>query len=270
MNMERLQKILAHAGIASRRECEKIIAEGRVTVDGQVVREMGVTVDPTRQRICCDGTPIKAEKKVYYLLNKPKGYVCTSAESSAQPRAIDLLGGLGQRVYTVGRLDEDSQGLILVTNDGELANLLTHPRYEIPKTYLVEVSGALPPETLAKLEKGVWISDGRARPSRLRVLRRHREATRLEIVLREGMNREIRRIFAKVGHPVRWLRRIAIGNLVDPNLKTGAFRPLTPAEVQSLFTLAKSEREREAPRSRLAKVIEARYEREGLPRRHKE
>ncbi|MBM4080786.1 MAG: rRNA pseudouridine synthase [Planctomycetes bacterium] len=258
--MERLQKVLAHAGIASRRECEKIIAEGRVTVDGQVVREMGITVDPTRQRICCDGAPIKAEKKVYYLLNKPQGYVCTNAESSTQPRAVDLLRGLQQRVYTVGRLDEDSEGLILVTNDGELANLLTHPRYEVRKTYMVEVSGSLPPETVARLEKGVWISDGRALPSRLRVLHRHRDATRVEIVLREGMNREIRRIFAKVGHPVRWLRRIAIGNLVDPNLKTGAYRPLTLAEVRDLFALTKGGKRKEAPRSKLARIIESRYE----------
>ena len=237
--MERLHKIMAEAGLGSRRKCESLITSGRVSVNGKRITKMGQMADPTKDSICCDGEPIKRQKKIHYLLNKPRGFVCTNVKNSRDPRAIDLLSNIEQRIYTVGRLDKESEGLIIITNDGELANLLSHPRYGIEKTYLVEVKGRVTDEAIRVLKRGIWISEGKALPARVKVVYKKSKYSILELVLREGKNREIRRILAKIDHPVVSLRRIKIGPLkMSHNLKVGKYRSLSKEEVKSLYSRA--------------------------------
>ncbi len=239
--MERLHKILAQAGLGSRRKCEILISSGHIKVDGKRVTKMGQLVDPIKSKILCDGVSLKKQKKIYYLLNKPKDYVCTNAKTSEHLRTIDLLKHIEQRIYTVGRLDKDSEGLIILTNDGELANLLSHPRYGIEKTYRVEVRGRITDDAVRSLKQGIWISAGKASPTRIKVIRRRYVSSTLEIILREGKNREIRRILAKVGHPVTSLKRIKIGHLKDDHtLKIGRYRSLRKTEIERLRSLAAS------------------------------
>jgi len=232
---ERLQKILAEAGIGSRRQCERYIKGGRVSVDGRTVTELGTKADPARHEIAFDGTPIRFEKKVYFLLHKPKNYVCTLAQGDTGRRAVDLLAHVEQKLVTVGRLDKDSQGLIILTNDGELVNLLTHPRHEVAKTYWVKVAGRLREKELAAMEKGMFLAEGKARATGVTVLYGSEKETILEIELRQGLNRQIRRMFAKLGYRVKALKRIAIGGVSDPKLKPGQFRRLTRTEVAQLY-----------------------------------
>jgi len=235
MAEERLQKILAAAGIGSRRKCEQIIAEGRVTVDGRVVREMGVKVDAARADIRCDGVRIRPERKVYLLVHKPKGYVSTSADDMGRPLVTDLVADrVRERVFAVGRLDEDSEGLIILTNDGEFANLVSHPRYGIRKTYLVVVSGQVADDTVAQISKGVWLAEGRTAGADVKVIRRVGSDALLHVTIGEGMNREIRRVFAKFDHKVKKLLRLNIGGISDESLKPGRFRALRPAEIAAL------------------------------------
>jgi 23S rRNA pseudouridine2605 synthase len=239
--MERLHKILAQAGLGSRRKCESLITSGRVSIDGKRITKLGQLADPIRDNIYCDGESIKKQKKIYFLLNKPRGYVCTNVANSRDPRAIDLLNHIEQRVYTVGRLDKDSEGLIIITNDGELANLLTHPRYGIEKTYLVAVKGRVSDQTIRVLKRGIWISEGKASPARVKIISRRYKHSSLEIVLREGKNREIRRILAKIDHPVISLKRIKIGPLkMHYSLRVGKYRSLSKEEIESLYSLAVS------------------------------
>jgi len=209
-----------------------------VSVDGDIVTEMGTKVDVTRHEIAFDGAPIRCEKKVYYLLNKPGEYVCTLAEEDAGRRAIDLLAGVEQNIRTVGRLDKDSEGLIILTNDGELINLLTHPRHEVPKTYRVKVDGRLNAEDLAALQKGVFLAEGKARTSKVTVLYSSNKETIINVELRQGLNRQVRRMFARIDHRVRSLKRIAIAGLTDPRLKPGQYRRLTRTEVDRLYRAA--------------------------------
>lgn len=230
---QRLQKVLAAAGVASRRECEERILEGRVEVDRQVVTELGFRVDPETQEIRVDGQVLPRPKHLYFLVHKPMGVVSTNRDPARRMRVIDLVPD-ETRMFTVGRLDRSSEGLILVTNDGELANQLTHPRYGIPKTYRAQVLGFPTPETLQKLRKGVYLAEGVARVAELKARGRHSRGAELELVLTEGRNREIRRILARVGHKVLRLRRIALGPLKLGTLQPGESRRLTPAEVQSL------------------------------------
>src|SRR5579864_5306389 len=187
--MGRLNKFLAHAGIGSRRHCEELILAGRVSVDGQAVRILGTKVEPDQQ-ICVDGQPLRAEKPVYWLVHKPRGYLCTNHDPARRPLAIDLVPHVPQRVYTVGRLDEASEGLLLLTNDGDLANRLMHPRFGVEKTYLVQVVGFPSPDDIQQLMKGVYLSEGRARARRVKRLRKQGESVWLEVVLNEGKNRE--------------------------------------------------------------------------------
>src|SRR4051794_23012556 len=198
---ERLQKVLAHAGLGSRRECEEYIVQGRVTVDGKVVRELGSRVDPGAA-IAVDGERIQLERMVYFAVNKPKGYVSTNDDPAGRPRVVDLLPEVPERVYSVGRLDEDSTGLMILTNDGELANRLAHPRYGVEKTYRALVAGAPDRGILDKLTEGIWLSDGKVRAKRARFVGSQGEATLLELVLAEGKKREVRRMLAKLGHKV--------------------------------------------------------------------
>jgi 23S rRNA pseudouridine2605 synthase len=231
---ERLQKVLAAAGIASRRECEEFILEGRVEVDRQVVTELGTRVDPQRQEIRVDGEVLRRPKLVYFAVNKPEGFVTTARDPAGRPRVIDLLPQSAPRVFPVGRLDIASEGLILVTNDGELANGITHPRHGVEKIYQVQVAGQVDRETIGQLHRGMHFAEGFAHAKHVRIKSRRKKSTILEMVLDEGRNREIRRLLARVGHKVQKLRRIAVGPVRLGDLPSGAVRPLTTKEVHSL------------------------------------
>ena len=235
--MERLNKFLAHAGVGSRRHCDDLIAHGRVTVDGQVVRELGTKVEPD-QEVCVDGKPLHTERAAYWLVNKPRGYLCTNHDPAGRPLVVDLIPDVPQRVYTVGRLDEDSEGLLLLTNDGDLAHRLTHPRFGVEKTYLVQVAGRPEREDLQQLLKGVWLSDGHVRARRVKRLKSQGESTWLHIVLAEGKNREVRRMLARLEHKVMRLRRVAIGPVFLNRLPSGKARPLHREELARLRAAA--------------------------------
>ncbi len=250
--------MLAAAGIGSRRECEDLITGGRVEVDGEFVTELGFKVDPASQRIQVDGVTLAKPKRVYFALNKPVGVVSTNSDPDGRPRVIDLIKS-NERLYPVGRLDRTSEGLILVTNDGELANRLTHPRYGVEKVYRVRVVGKTAPETLAKIRKGVFLSDGLARVSSIQVKRRFKQSTELEVVLQEGLNREIRRVLARVGHKVVQLKRVAIGPIRLGTMPVGAHRMLGRDEVQALRRATKRRRKTstESPTSTATKTRSA-------------
>ncbi|HTI50057.1 MAG TPA: pseudouridine synthase [Planctomycetaceae bacterium] len=233
----RLQRFLAMAGAGSRRHCEDFILTGRVTVDGQTVRELGTRIDPDAQLIRLDGERIRVERRVYYLLNKPVGYLCTNRDPDGRPRVIDLFPRDRERLFTVGRLDENSQGLMLVTNDGELAHRLAHPRFRVRKIYQVQVAGVPTRDTVQQLTKGAYFAEGRFKAAEARILKVHKQSALLEIVLMEGQNREIRRLLAKLGHKVQRLQRVALGPLELGPVPIGQFRPLTSQEVRELYTL---------------------------------
>jgi 23S rRNA pseudouridine2605 synthase len=231
---QRLQKVLAAAGLGSRRRCEELIQTGRVEVDRRVVTELGTRVDPRTQEIRFDGVPLPRVRRVYYALNKPDGVISTSRDPAGRPRAIDLFPGQDIRLFTVGRLDLHSEGLLLLTNDGELANRLTHPRYAVAKVYQVMVAGVPDREVLDQLRRGVLLAEAWVRVPRVKIKSRHKKSTVLEMVLEEGRNREIRRMLAKTGHKVLRLTRIAVGPVRLGNLPPGAYRPLSSAEIQAL------------------------------------
>jgi 23S rRNA pseudouridine2605 synthase len=232
--MERLNKLLAHAGVGSRRHVEELIAAGRVTVDGRSVRELGTKVDPQAQRVTVDGQPVKLERSVYWVVNKPRGYLCTNEDPAGRPLAIDLVPHVEQRVYTVGRLDESSEGLLLLTNDGDLAYRLMHPRFGVEKTYRVQVAGHPSREDIQQLLDGVWLSDGHVHAQRVKVMKSHGDSTLLQIVLSEGKNREIRRMLARLNHKVLRLQRTAIGPVQLDKLPRGKSRKLSLAELEAL------------------------------------
>ena len=236
-HLERLNKYLAHAGVGSRRRCDALIAAGRVSVDGRPVRDLGTRVGPG-QRVSVDGDPIHAERHVYWLVNKPRGYLCTNHDPSRRPVVLDLVPHITQRVYTVGRLDETSEGLLLLTNDGDLANRLMHPRYGVEKTYLVRVAGGPTKEDMQQLLKGVWLSDGHVKAQRVKRLKAEGGSTWLRITLSEGKNREIRRMLARLEHKVLRLQRVALGPVKLGELPRGKSRKLTAAEVAELRAAA--------------------------------
>lgn len=237
----RLQKLIAQAGVASRREAERLIEAGRVAVNGRVVREQGIKVDPTVDEVRVDTVviPKPPTRPTYLLLNKPRGVLCTVRDPQGRPTVLDLVPPFhGKRLYPVGRLDEDSAGLVLLTNDGEITERLTHPRFRVPKIYDVRVKGRVTPEDAQKFEAGVWLSEGRTGRSRVQIRRSGPKVTHVAITLSEGKNREIRRAFAKLGFAVLSLRRIQIGPIVARGLKPGQFRPLDAEEVAALQALA--------------------------------
>ncbi|MBI1324108.1 pseudouridine synthase [bacterium] len=249
---DRLHKVLAQAGVGSRRACELLILEGRVTVDGQVIRELGTKVDPSTAKISVDGQRIKPEPHVHYLVYKPKGYVSTSEDPSGRPLVLDLVPKARERIFIVGRLDRHSEGLMLLTNDGALAQRLTHPSYGVEKTYRVTVAGDAGQEIVDKLTEGVWLAEGKVRARRARIVAHRGNVTVLEVVLAEGKNREIRRMLARLEHKVLSLLRIAIGPLQLKGLSEGNWRTLTEAEVERLRTSTTAEdteevRPRKAP-----------------------
>ncbi|HOW72038.1 MAG TPA: pseudouridine synthase [Phycisphaerae bacterium] len=234
MALERLQKVLASAGLASRRACEEMILDRRVAVNGKQVSTLPALVDPESDRITVDGQLLRAPRKVYFMLHKPKGVHCTNDDPQSRTRAIDLLPRIRERVFPVGRLDADSTGLLLLTNDGELAQRLTHPRFGVPKTYRVHLPGLVGNNEIARLLKGVWLHEGKAHVSEASVVHAGRDGSMIEVTLREGRNREIRRVMAKLGFEVRKLVRIRMGPLSLSGLPIGASRPLSPDEVKSL------------------------------------
>ena len=235
--MERLNKYLAHAGVGSRRHCDGLIAAGRVKINDLVISDMGTKVDPGKHKVSVDDQVVKAEKLVYWLVHKPVGYLCTNHDPAGRPRAVDLIPHVDQRVYTVGRLDEGSEGLLLMTNDGDLAQALMHPRYQIDKTYQVLVAGRPSPEDIDRLLEGVWLSDGKVKAKKVFRMKSQGDSTWLKIVLCEGKNREIRRMLAKLGHKVQRLKRLAIGPIELDRLPKGKSRKLHLPELAILQKL---------------------------------
>jgi 23S rRNA pseudouridine2605 synthase len=236
----RLNKFLAHAGVCSRREADRWIAEGRVSVNGQAVLELGEKIDPGKDRVQVNGKPVRAEEErpLYILLNKPAGRVVSVKDPFGRPTVLDLLKNLPARVYPVGRLDLDTEGALLLTNDGELALRLTHPRYGVTKVYEVRVEGEPREEDLDKIRHGLFLEGRRSAPARIKIVRRsHRHAT-LKVEIHEGRKREIRKLFEAVGFPVAGLVRTDFAGLTLDELRPGRWRYLRTAEVQRLKKLA--------------------------------
>ena len=234
----RLQKVLAQAGVASRRAAEEMIRQGRVMVNGRVVEELGCRVDALRDEILVDRALVSsAQEKVYLLFYKPKHCVTTASDPQRRKTVLDLIPDLGARVFPVGRLDYDSEGLLLLTNDGFLANRLQHPRYGVPKTYEVKVKGHPDDRTLNRLRSGIVLEEGKTAAAEVTVLRVLPKASWLRIVLHQGWNRQIRRMGEAVAHPVLKITRVAYGPLELGTLRPGAFRPLNPDEVRRLYRM---------------------------------
>lgn len=244
----RLQKFLAAAGVGSRRDCEVLIVEGRIEVDNQIVTELGTRIDPEKQVVTFDGQRVRSERLQYFMLNKPPGVVSTSQDPSGRTRVVDLISS-HQRVYNVGRLDKSSEGLILVTNDGTLAQYLTHPSFGVEKIYQVLVRGLPRFEDLQTLKHGVHLMEGVAKVKDVEIRRRHKDSTELTMVLDEGKNREIRRMLAKIGHKVVRLVRVGIGPLALGDLPQGAHRRLTHEEITELKDWAERVVKGQAPRT---------------------
>ncbi|MED1918704.1 pseudouridine synthase [Bacillus thuringiensis] len=234
--MERLQKVLAHAGVASRRHCEELIAQGKVQVNGQVVREQGIKVDALKDKIVVNGQQVKLEQHVYLLLYKPTGVITSVTDPRGRRVVVDLLKGINERVYPVGRLDYDTSGLLLLTNDGELANKLAHPSYEIDKVYRAWVKGIPSQEKVRKLATGIRLEDGMTSPGQSKLLKTESSSQKalVELTIHEGRNRQVRRMCEAIGHPVLTLERIRLGFLTLDGLKPGEFRKLNHEEVESL------------------------------------
>ncbi|MGD9126855.1 MAG: pseudouridine synthase [Planctomycetia bacterium] len=235
---ERLQKVLAAAGLGSRRQCEELILAGRVEVNKKVTAKLGTRVDPVNDEVRVDGESLPKTRRVYYAVHKPDGVISTNRDPSGRPRVIDLLPAKNVRMFTVGRLDLHSEGLILLTNDGQWANLLSHPRFGVEKIYRVEVAGRPTRETLQKLREGVHLAEAFVQVPEVSIKSNHKNSTILEMTLSEGRNREIRRVLAKVGHKVMRLVRVAVGPVRLGNLASGEYRPLSRQEVQSLRKMA--------------------------------
>ena len=235
---QRLAKILAAAGIDARRKCEEYVTSGRVSVDGEVITDVAFRADPYSQKIELDGEKIKLQRKVYFALNKPRGVVCTNHDPSGRPRVIDLFPQFRERIFAIGRLDEESEGLLLVTNDGELANRMAHPRYRVAKFYLCHVKGVPTAETLASLKRGMYFDEGRFHVEGVRLKKAVGDSSYLEIVLNEGQNREIRRLMARVGHKVMRLKRVGFGPIRLGDLPAGAYRALASDEMKLLQDLS--------------------------------
>ena len=237
----RLQKVLASAGLGSRRKCEELIVAGRVAVDGQVVTALGTRVDPQRQAIVVDGARIPTRTDhVYVALNKPRGMLSTMSDDQGRPCVGDLVADRAARLFHVGRLDADSEGLLLLTNDGELANLLMHPSHGVTKTYLAEVAGAIPPEVLRAIRRGVELEDGRVEVDGCRIVGTLPGRTLVEVSLHEGRKHVVRRLLAEMGHPVVRLVRTRIADLGIGELRPGRLRRLAPHEVRALYAAVKS------------------------------
>lgn len=230
---QRLQKVLASAGVDSRRNCEQLILDGNVTVNGIVVDKLPVFVDPKVDVIAIDGKRISRPKKVYYLLNKPTHVICTNSDPLGRRRAIDLIDS-SARIFCVGRLDADTTGAIILTNDSELTNRLTHPRYELPKTYEVRIKGRVDGAGIEKLKKGIWLAEGRTLPAVIKVLKRNNAGTTLQVIIRQGLNRQIRRVIARIGYRVKALKRSRIGDISIKGVPLGGYKTLSKGQIEYL------------------------------------
>jgi len=236
---ERLQKIIGQAGIASRRKAEELILAGKVKINGVVVTDLGKKYDRTKVKISVEGKLLKNyEPKLYFLLNKPKGYISTVRDERGRKTVIELLPEVTERIYPVGRLDADTEGLIVLTNDGELMNALLHPSREVPKTYSARIEPGITNRNLKALSEGVLLEDGPTAPALVNLVYQSKEFSRVELTIHEGRNRQVRRMFAALGYEVRALKRICMGNLVLTGLKRGEHRPLTEKEIRGLYNLA--------------------------------
>ncbi len=232
----RLQKILAAAGFGSRRHCEDLIGDGRVEVDGEVVRRFGARVDPARQIIRVDGRRIPARQDLVYLaLNKPPGVLSAMSDTHGRPTLADFVGDRTERLFHVGRLDYETEGLLLLTNDGELAHRLAHPRYGMLKTYLADVQGPLPRDLGRRLSSGIMLDDGIAAADRFRVVEQAGGRALVEVTLHEGRKHIVRRLLAEAGHPVRRLVRTSVGPVRLGSLRPGTVRPLATGEIGELY-----------------------------------
>ena len=240
----RLQRYLAAAGFGARRECEELITAGRVTVDDETVTELGSKVVPGEQEVRVDGEKVKVAARKYYLLNKPAGVLCTNRDPHGRPRAVDLVEAGDTRLFTVGRLDEHSTGLLIVTNDGALTQKLAHPSNRVLRKYRLQVAGVPKPETLRAVKKGLHFEEGLFRVNTAKRLKTHGNSATVEVELAQGRNREIRRLFARVGHKVMQLERVQFGPLKLGDLAPGRFRPLTREEVRALQTLKPEDADR--------------------------
>jgi len=232
--MPRLSKLIADAGIASRRKAADLIRAGRVRVDGEAVTEPGRLVDPETQRVEVDGRPIALQPKLYILLNKPRGPISAAADDRGRRTVLDILPHMEARLYPAGRLDADTEGLLLITNDGDLTYRLTHPRFGIEKVYEAEVKGRPSRDDLATLEKGIVLEEGPTGPAHTKLLRAGRNSSLVEVAVHAGRKRMVRRMLEAVGHPVTALRRTRIGPLTLGRLPPGQWRPLTSAEITTL------------------------------------
>ena len=236
--MERLQKVIASAGVASRRKAEQLIQEGKVSVNGKIVTEMGIKVSP-EDEIKVNGKPLQKEEKVYYLLNKPKGYICAVSDDKDRKTVIDCFPDVKERIFPVGRLDYDTTGLLILTNDGEFANKMMHPRYHLPKTYEVAVDGVLTDQMLTMLQNGIELEDGKTLPAEVYLLKRleGKKKTEIQITIFEGRNRQVRKMCQAARHPVATLRRVAEGEIYLGELKKGEWRYLTNKEIRYIKEL---------------------------------
>ena len=230
---QRLQKILAAAGVDSRRKCEELILEHAVTVNGQIVNELPAFADADKDDIRVNGQRIKQPEKVYFLLNKPKGVICTNSDPQRRPKAIDLIDR-PERLVCVGRLDVDTTGAIILTNDSELVNRLTHPKYELSKTYHIVVRGRVEGSDVEKLKKGVWLSEGKTQGAAVKIIRRSHTETTLQVVISQGLNRQIRRMFSQLGYKVKSLKRTQIGDIILKGIAAGNYKRLTKAQIAYL------------------------------------
>ena len=236
MGSQRLQKIMAAAGVDSRRNCEELIISGQVSVNGKIVETLPAFADPDEDTITVNGRKITAVRKVYYLLNKPKGVLCTDFDPQGRPTAMDIVGARG-RIFCIGRLDADTTGLIILTNDTEMANRLTHPRYGVAKTYIAEVEGMVKSEQVEKIKKGVWLAEGKTGPAIVKILNRGHKITLLEIIIKQGL---IRRMLLKIGLKVKSLKQTQIGRIDCRGVGVGRFRPLKADEVAYLKKITAS------------------------------
>ena len=236
MEMIRLQKFIAECGVASRRKAEELILQGSVRINGRVVSEMGIKVGES-DLVEVNGEVIKPEsKKVYILLNKPSGYVTTAKDQFGRPTVLDLLKGVQERVFPVGRLDYETTGLLILTNDGDFTHKMTHPKHEIKKTYLATIAGIPTEEEIVRFERGLEIEDYTTAPAKLRIISANIRDCEVEVTIHEGKNRQVRKMCEAIGHPVLSLKRISLGELSLGNLAEGDWRELTQKEVKMLFT----------------------------------
>ncbi|WP_110113013.1 pseudouridine synthase [Bacillus sp. CGMCC 1.16541] len=239
--MERLQKVIAHAGVASRRKAEELIGQGRVKVNGQVTKELGTKVG-NQDKIEVDGVPLEREEPVYFLLYKPRGIISAANDDKGRKTVVDFFPYTEERIYPIGRLDYETSGLILLTNDGEFANLLMHPKYKIEKTYVAKIKGIPLREKIKQLQKGVVLEDGKTAPAKVKVLSidKRKQTAIVELVIHEGKNRQVRRMLEAIGHPVLKLKRERYAFLDLRGLNAGEARELSSHEVKQLYSMAQT------------------------------